>query len=112
MPELKISQLDGDLTNKKRKIALLDIEKSIKGKADSGEYNKKTEDIKLNNISLNNKEISLNSKFISFNQKLGITDSDKVFIKDSAMKISGFNLKTDKNFNNLSLKKVKAEISY
>lgn len=32
MPELKISQLDGDLTNKKRKIALLDIEKSIKGK--------------------------------------------------------------------------------
>lgn len=32
MPELKICQLDGDLTNKQRKIALLDIENSIKAK--------------------------------------------------------------------------------
>jgi superfamily II DNA or RNA helicase len=31
-PELKIVQLDGDLTGKKRKLALIEIEKSIKNK--------------------------------------------------------------------------------
>ena len=85
---------------------------ALTGQALSGEYNKKNNNITIKDIILKNKDIKLNSKSISFNQNKGITDSKEVFMTSELIRLNGHNLKTDKSFENIYLKKVKANIKY